>query len=104
MKKFIVAIDGLKYSSGSTEYAVKLARMAKAHLVGVFLDDLTYHSYKIYELVGEEEEDIMRRRIKLEEKEVARDDTGEPVKQSLSAPAPRLAAAARPPGRPASRA
>ena len=50
--------------------------------------------------------DIKRERveIKLEEKEVARDDTDEPVKQSRSAPAPRLAAAARPPGRPASRA
>ena len=50
--------------------------------------------------------DIKRERveIKLEEKEVARDDTGEPVTQSRSAPAPRLAAAARPPGRPASRA
>jgi nucleotide-binding universal stress UspA family protein len=67
MKKFIVAIDGLKYSSSATNYAVHLAKQANAHLVGVFLDDFTYHSYKIYELVGEEVEDIMERRIELEE-------------------------------------
>lgn len=66
MKKFIVAIDGLKYSKSATDHAIHLARQANAHLVGVFLDDFTYHSYKIYELVGEEEEDIMQRRIKLE--------------------------------------
>ncbi|HEY0678486.1 MAG TPA: universal stress protein [Chitinophagaceae bacterium] len=69
MKKFIAAIDGLKYSEGTTDYAVHLARQANAHLVGVFLDDFTYHSYKIYELVGDEVEDIMERRLKFEEKD-----------------------------------
>lgn len=69
MKKFIVAIDGLKYSANAIDYAVHLSKQANAHLVGIFLDDFTYHSYKIYELVGEEVEDIMRRRIMLEEKD-----------------------------------
>ena len=71
MKKFIVAIDGLKYSTSATEYAVHLAKQANAYLVGVFLDDFTYHSYKIYELVGEEEEDITERRLKFEAKDAS---------------------------------
>jgi nucleotide-binding universal stress UspA family protein len=54
MKKIIVAIDGLKYSESSTAYAVHLAKQMNAHLVGVLLEDFTYHSYKIYDLVGEE--------------------------------------------------
>jgi nucleotide-binding universal stress UspA family protein len=52
MKKIIAAIDGLKYSTSTVQYAIELARQNDAHLVGVFLDDFTYHSYKIYELVG----------------------------------------------------
>ena len=69
MKKFIVAIDGLKYSRNAIDYAVHLSKQANAHLAGIFLDDFTYHSYKIYELVGEEVEDIMLRRIQFEEKD-----------------------------------
>lgn len=52
MKKIIAAIDGLKFSDSAVHYAVNLARESNAHLVGVFLDDYTYHSYKIYELVS----------------------------------------------------
>ena len=51
MKKIIAVIDGLKYSDSSTEYAVHVAKRTGSHLVGVFLNDITYHSYKIYELV-----------------------------------------------------
>jgi nucleotide-binding universal stress UspA family protein len=54
MKKIIAAIDGLKYGASTTDYAVHLAKKINAHLVGVFLDDFTYHSYKIYELVEED--------------------------------------------------
>lgn len=54
MKKILAAIDGLKYSPGTTEYATQLAKEAGAHLVGVFLEDFTYHSYKIYDLVDDE--------------------------------------------------
>ena len=54
MKKIIAAIDGLKYNAGTTDYAVHLARQGNAHLVGIFLDDFTYHSYKIYDLIGDD--------------------------------------------------
>ncbi len=54
MKKIIVAIDGLKFSASATEYAVQIAKEMNAHLVGVFLDDATYTSYKIYDIVVKE--------------------------------------------------
>lgn len=54
MKKIIAAIDGLKFSDSAVQYAVHLAKETNAHLVGVFLDDFTYHSYKIYELVSKD--------------------------------------------------
>ena len=53
MTKIIAAFDGLKFSDSTKEFAVSVARQTKAHLVGIFLEDLTYHSYKIYELVTE---------------------------------------------------
>jgi nucleotide-binding universal stress UspA family protein len=54
MKKIIAVIDGLKYSESTAKYAVQLARSCNAHLIGIFLDDFTYHSYKIYDLVAGE--------------------------------------------------
>lgn len=54
MKKIIVALDGLKLSKSAVQYAVAIAARQQAYLVGVFLDDVTYHSYKIYELTGPE--------------------------------------------------
>lgn len=54
MKKIIAVIDGLKYSESTTEYAIHVAKKTDSHLVGVFLDDFTYHSYKIYDLVNED--------------------------------------------------
>ncbi len=51
MNKIIAAFDGLKYSESTCEYAVDIAQTTKSHLTGVFLDDRTYTSYKIYELV-----------------------------------------------------
>jgi len=54
MKKVIAAIDGLKYSESTTAYAVQLAKQMNAHLVGVLLEDFTYHSYKIYEMIGDD--------------------------------------------------
>lgn len=53
MKKIIVAIDGLKPLAGAQEYAISLAKKEGAHLVGVFLDDITYMSFTIRELVKE---------------------------------------------------
>jgi nucleotide-binding universal stress UspA family protein len=54
MKKIIAAIDGLKFSESTMNYAVHIAKQLNAHLVGVFLDDPTYTSYKIYDVVVKE--------------------------------------------------
>jgi Universal stress protein family len=51
MKKIIAAFDGLKFSQSTAEYAIYIARQINAHLVGIFLDDFTRHSYKIYDLM-----------------------------------------------------
>jgi nucleotide-binding universal stress UspA family protein len=54
MNKIIAAFDGLKFSESTRDYAIFLAKRSHAHLVGVFLDDFTYHSYKVYDLVRED--------------------------------------------------
>jgi len=68
MKKFIVAFDGLKFSESVRDYAIMLARQSGAYLVGVFLDDFTRHSYKIYDLITKEG-DYEARQRQLEEKD-----------------------------------
>lgn len=54
MKKIIAAFDGLKYSTSTRDYATWLAKQTDTHLVGVFMDDPSYTSYKIYELIARE--------------------------------------------------
>jgi len=54
MKKIIAAFDGLKYSESTRDYALQITKQNEAQLVGVFLDDPTYTSYKIYELIVKE--------------------------------------------------
>ena len=54
MKKILAAFDGLRFSKSTVEYAIYITRQTKAHLVGVFLDDFTRHSYKIYDLMNAE--------------------------------------------------
>ena len=51
MQKIIAAFDGLKFSESTREYAVDIAKQTNTHLVGVFMDDPSYTSYKIYELI-----------------------------------------------------
>ncbi|MDX2049072.1 MAG: universal stress protein [Chitinophagaceae bacterium] len=51
MQKIAAAFDGLKYSAATRDYALYLAKQTGAHLVGIFMDDPTYTSYKIYELL-----------------------------------------------------
>jgi nucleotide-binding universal stress UspA family protein len=51
MKKIIAAFDGLRYSKGTRDYALLIAKQANTHLVGVFLDDPLYTSYKVYDMV-----------------------------------------------------
>ena len=53
MKKIIAAFDGLKFSNTTKDYSIDIAKQSNTHLVGIFLDDVTYHSYKMYELVTE---------------------------------------------------
>src|SRR4030095_6169528 len=87
MKKFIVAFDGLKFSESVRDYAVTLARQSGAHLVGVFLDDFTLHSYKIYDLITKdgysegrqrqlEEKDRLKRNLAAESFETACQEAG----------------------------
>ena len=54
MKKIIAAFDGLKFSESAMSYAIHTAKMINAHLVGVFLDDVMYTSYKIYDVITNE--------------------------------------------------
>jgi nucleotide-binding universal stress UspA family protein len=54
MKKIIAAFDGLKYSESTQDYAIDLSKHTSAHLVGLFLNDYTYTSYKVYELIAKE--------------------------------------------------
>jgi nucleotide-binding universal stress UspA family protein len=69
MSKIIAAIDGLKFSESAAKYAIEFSKQTNGQLVGVFLDDFTYHSYKIYELVTDE--GVSERRLKmLEEKDI----------------------------------
>lgn len=69
MKKIIAAFDGLKFSAGTRDYAIQLAKQSSAHLVGIFLDDFTYHSYKIYDLIKEEGGIFESKRKRLEKKD-----------------------------------
>lgn len=54
MKKISAAFDGLKFSEGTMQYAIKIAAESKALLSGVFLDDFLYHSYNVFDMVGEQ--------------------------------------------------
>jgi nucleotide-binding universal stress UspA family protein len=54
MKRIVAVFDGLKYSESTEKYAIHLAKESSAHLVAAFLEDSSYHSYKIYELVHED--------------------------------------------------
>lgn len=52
MKKISAAFDGLKFSKGTLEYAVNLSAQSHALLSGVFLGDILYHSFNLYEMLG----------------------------------------------------
>lgn len=70
MKKIIAAFDGLKYAKATTEYAIYLAKQSHAHLVGIFLDDMIYHSYRFKDLL--EGDEVSEKKLKqFEEKDKA---------------------------------
>ena len=50
--KIIAALDGLKLSTSTAQYATEIAKKMNAHLVAIFLDDLSYNSYKVTDLVA----------------------------------------------------
>ena len=58
MKKFIAAFDGLRFSESALDYAIFLAKHAKAHLVGVFLEDFMRHSYGLADITKYAGEDL----------------------------------------------
>jgi hypothetical protein len=71
MNKFIATFDGFIFSKTNCEFAVAFAKAEKAHLTGVFLDDKTYTSYKIYDLVIEEGVSEHRlKKLKQEDQEI----------------------------------
>lgn len=57
MKKFIAVFDGLSFKESTLQYAVSLAKGGNVHLVGVFLEDFTRHSYSFRQLATYEGED-----------------------------------------------
>jgi hypothetical protein len=71
MKKVIAAFDGLKYSESTRDYALFLSGHCTFHLVGVFLEDFTYHSYKVYDLIREEGDQFENKVKVLDKKDAA---------------------------------
>jgi hypothetical protein len=69
MRKILAAFDGLRFSESTEQYAIDIAKRCKAHLVGLFLEDLAYHSYKIYDLITEEGGGMDTRRRHLDKKD-----------------------------------
>ncbi|NLR56839.1 universal stress protein [Chitinophaga polysaccharea] len=53
MKKIIVVLDGLRFRQNAVDYAIAITKSEKSHLVGIFLEDFSYRSYGLYELVDE---------------------------------------------------
>ncbi|HTM92931.1 MAG TPA: universal stress protein [Flavisolibacter sp.] len=60
MKKFIAAFDGLRFSESTLDYAVFFAKHTNAHLVGVFLEDFTRHTYSVADITKYAGEDFDR--------------------------------------------
>lgn len=69
MKKFIAAFDSLRFSESTLDYAVFLAKHSDAHLVGVFLEDFTRHSYTMADITKYEGEDFEHHMHELDEKD-----------------------------------
>jgi nucleotide-binding universal stress UspA family protein len=50
MKKILIAFDGLNYKASAAQFAISLSAHLHGHLTGLFLNDSTYHSFKIYDV------------------------------------------------------
>jgi nucleotide-binding universal stress UspA family protein len=56
MIKITAAFDGLKFSKSTKDYAIYLAKEnGNTHVTGVFVEDFTYHSYKVADILDEGE-------------------------------------------------
>ena len=76
MKKFIAAFDGLKFSETNMHYAIFLAKQCNAHLVGVFLEDFTVHSYSVADITTYQGESFDSHMQELNEKDkITRDES-----------------------------
>lgn len=67
MKKYLAVFDGYKFSKSTLNYAIQLARLNDAHLVGVFLDEFIYGTYdwsKIYRTYENPEKIIQKLDLK----------------------------------------
>lgn len=62
MEKIITALDGLAISQSAIDYTIYIARYCRAHIVGVFLDDITHHSYSFSEVI-KENSDVLDKRL-----------------------------------------
>ena len=69
MKKLIAAFDGLNFSESTMNYAIFLAKHANAHLVGVFLEDFTRHSYSMADISKFEGADFEKHLDELNDKD-----------------------------------
>lgn len=56
MKKFLAVFDGYQFSTATMRYGIQLAQMAQAQLVGVFLDESSYRSFNIANIMTSEDE------------------------------------------------
>jgi nucleotide-binding universal stress UspA family protein len=69
MKKFIAAFDGLNFHESTLNYSVFFAKHSNAHLVGVFLEDFTRHSYTVADITKYEGADFDEHMHELNEKD-----------------------------------
>lgn len=69
MKKILAAFDGFRLSHAALQHAIEIASKTKSYLVGIFLEDYTYHSYKIYDLITEEGGGMDTKRRHLDKKD-----------------------------------
>jgi hypothetical protein len=63
MKKIIAAFDGLKFSRGTMEHTIYLAKHYSAFVAGVFLDDFTYTGYGYADLLKDAAGDATMREL-----------------------------------------
>lgn len=51
MQKIAVIFDGLRFSESTLQYAITLAKKGSSHVVALFLNDFTYNSFNMYQLM-----------------------------------------------------